>query len=138
MERITSINGLGSRLPVRGHIKIGKKGQLRKNDKGVEWQQPEKVDHFIITTLERDENNNFRRDTALHKLYGDKPTELPVQLIYNDLELNFQDHLAAYHGKTRWCYGNRENAFRLKDNGEWDEIDCPCARLDSAYNTPDK
>ena len=138
MERIVSISGLGSRLPVRGHIKIGRKGQARKNDRGVEYQIPEKVDHFIITTLERDENHNFKRDPALHKLYGDKPTELPVQLIYNDLDLNFQDHLAAYKGKTRWCYGNREHAFRLNDNGDWDEVGCPCPRLESDYDKPDK
>jgi hypothetical protein len=143
----------GSKLPIKGHIKIGKKGEVRKSSKpgGDDWQPPLKLDHFVITTLERDKDNNFVRDDALHKVlaekgYGERPTVLPIQLIYNDLELNYADYLGAWRGKTRWCFsdGCSGLAERLIGDGpnygtERQEVACPCDRLtDPSYSKPDK
>jgi len=138
----------GSKLPVRGHIKIGKKGAVRqtRDGKGT-WQAPEKLDHFVVTTLERDETGNFRRDDALHKVlaekgYGERPTVLPIQLIYNDLDLNYSDYLGAWRGKTRWCFsdGCSGVAERLVGDGpNREEVACPCERLTNPnYDKPDK
>ena len=156
MNRATAMAGggdpRGAKLPIKGHIKIGKKGEIRKSSKpgGNDWQPPMKLDHFVITTLERDKDNNFVRDDALHKVlaekYGERPTVLPIQLIYNDLELNYSDYLGAWRGKTRWCFsdGCTGLAERLIGDGpnygtERQEVACPCERLtDTAYSKADK
>ncbi len=136
----------GSKLPIKGHIKIGKKGAERQGQGGKTWQPPMKLDHFVITTLERDETGNFKRDDALHKVlaekYGDKPTVLPIQLIYNDLDLNYSEYLGAWRGKTRWCFsdGCSGVAERLVGDGpDREEVACPCPRLtEPGYDKPDK
>ena len=145
--RSLSVKNLMPGLVERGKIKIGIKGAVRKSQKGTDWQPPVKLDHFLITTLERDQDGNFKRDEAMHKLYGEKPRILPVRLIYNDMELNWQTRYCAYAGRTLWCSGDGEEALRLVRNTGADKQqnpylperaphECPCLNLDADYPAP--
>ena len=137
--RSMAIKNLTVGLPERGKIKIGIKGEMRKSARGNEFQPPQKLDHFVITTLQRDESGNFVKDRSAHEKYGDKPVELPVRMIYDDPDLNFPTRYACYKGRTLWCSGDGESAQRLRDDGKGHQtVSCTCERQDPNYKGPEK
>jgi len=146
-RRPTMIKGLIPRLPERGHIKIGELGAVRKSTRGNDYQLPQKLDHFRVTTLDRDPKNanNFVIDQALYERLDlpEKPTELPVRLLYDDLELNFPTRYACYAGQKLWCVGDGEQALRAsKEHGqnplpEPFPVACPCHRIEPTYKGKD-
>jgi len=114
------------RLPELGKIKIGGKGERKISSRGKEFAQPKQLDHFVITTLERDADGNFRRDEVAHRAIGeDAPRELDILLPYSDPALNFPTFFAFYEGKKRRCWGNREKAQWRNDDGTYKETKCP-------------
>ena len=121
------------RLAERGKIKIGMKGAVSTSAKGNTFQPPQKLDHFIVTTMEQGLDGNFIRDEEIHKIIGDKPTEIPVKLLWNDPMLSWQSRYAAYKGKTLWCSGNGQDAIR-----EGVACSCPCERIAQDYKGDDK
>ena len=132
------IKGLSPGLPERGKIKIGYKGKTITSAKGNDFQPPKKLEHFLITTLERDKDGNFKRDTAIHKIIGEKPKEIPVKLIFNDLSLNFQCRYVCYHGRSLFCSGDGEFALRREEKDKPKvKIECPCERIDPEYGNDD-
>lgn len=133
MEKSLSIKNMVPALLEFGKIKIGRKGKLVRNT----FRMPEKLDHFIITTTEKDNEDNFVLDTELmNKIMFDnsidKLTAIPVILLYNDVELNFLSRYVCYRGATRWCSGDGETASRVNKNGH-EEIQCPCERCEPDY-----
>ena len=116
-----------------GKIKIGRKGETRKSKGGTDFQLPEKQDHFTITTLERDQTGNFKKDTEIHKELGDKPKRIPIMLLFDDIEGNFQSRFARYDGKTCVCSGDGEIAYEGDK-----EIVCPCEKANPEYKAKDK
>lgn len=125
-------------LPEFGKIKIGgKESKVRTTGNGKEWQAPVKFDHFVLTTLERGDDGNFIRDDALHsslsEKYGDKPTRIPIRLLYNDPAMNFPSRMVCYKGKTVVCSGDGLQASRVTDSGN-KTVSCPCDHCDPAYN----
>lgn len=135
-----NVRGLAPGLPMRGRIKAGRKGQVRTSQNGKEFQPPEKLPYFQITTLERGPDGNFKRDEAIHALLGEKPTEIPIQLLFDSIELNFNSIYGAYVGTRPWCLGNGEVALRqqVKDGPRDLQVQCPCERLEADYDKPDK
>jgi hypothetical protein len=145
------IRGLVPSLPERGHIKIGKKGAMRNSSGGKQFQPPVKLDHFEITTMERGEDGNFVRDEALEQAIMEKTgqqklTRIPIVLLYDDIELNFQSRYAAYAGRTLWCTGDGREAQRLAQSGADKDgmptfarkaVACPCEHVAREY-TGDK
>jgi hypothetical protein len=133
------------RLPERGHIKIGGKGAVRQaQNSDREYQLPEKYDYFVVTTMDRNPpppkgDGNFVRDDEIMKLLGEKPTEIPVRLLYDDPAINFITSLAAYKGRTLWCRGNGREASRVDpaDAKKRIVVGCPCERNDPAYAGPE-
>ena len=130
-------------LPERGKIKIGEKGAWKQSQQGKQFQAPQKLDHFRITTMEREseqQGGNFCQDLAMHKKFGERPTAIPVILMFDEISLNFQCRMTCYKGKTRWCSGDGEAAFRLKDMAkpEYTTVDCPCERSAFDYKGPEK
>ena len=121
------------RLPEVGKIKIGGIGPETKSKGGVLYRPPIKFDHIVVTTLERegdDHKGNFIKDAEIHKAIGnDEPKEIPIRLLFNDVESNFPSQHICYKGKTVYCRGDGENAIR--DN---QGIECPCERLDPDYD----
>jgi len=126
-----------------GKIKIGMKGEVRKSRSGTDWQPPKKLDHFLITTMERGPDGNFIRDEMIHKTLGDKPRVIPIRLLYNALDLNFQSRYACYAGRKLFCSGDGETAIRVVKGDREGEVvrkivECPCERQDPSYTGPNK
>lgn len=130
---------LQPRLAEVGRIKIGGletnqdgSAKIRTSGKGRDWQAPVKYDHFVLTTMDRDASGNFSRDESIIKAVGsDKPTELDIILLYNDIDLNFRTELGLYSGKTVKCRGDGLSATYGVDKktGEVQTKDCPCDLL---------
>ena len=116
-------------LTERGKIKIGMKGREITSRAGNVFQPPQKLDHFLITTLSRAADNNFVRDETIHKALGDKPTRIPIRLIFNEIDLNFQTRYVAFQGRTIWCQGDGEIAVR-----EGKDRQCPCPNRERGYD----
>jgi hypothetical protein len=142
------IKGLTPSLPERGKIKIGMKGAAITSKRGNEFQPPQKLDHFIVTTLQRGHDGNFIPDETLMSRLGPKPTEIPVRLLYDDPALNFPTRYACFIGRALWCSGDGEVATRLTETAqemttptpriEPREVSCPCPRSDPSYDRRDK
>jgi len=132
------IKNLMPGLSERGKIKIGKKGAERNGSNGV-YQLPQKLDHFLITTLERGKDNNFVINKEIHEELGEAPKVIPITLLYDDISLNFQCRYTCYFGKTLYCSGDGECADRLKakDSPERHEVPCPCHRNDPTFTGDD-
>lgn len=134
------------RLREVGKIKIGGKGPERKAASGKMWHPPEKYDHFVITTLEIGADSNFVHDVELMGAIGTATDQdpqnlkrLPVQFLFNDPELNWASRYAVYEGKSVFCSGDGELARRRQKDGEtFEDMDCPCERLDANYNPKEK
>lgn len=138
------IKNLKVGLPEHGKIKAGTKGEEVVSGGGKKFRLPKKLDHFIITTTERDEEGNLILDTdlmdALKKSDNaivDKEgnlTGIPIRLLYNSIDLNFQTRYACYVGGKCVCFGNGETA-RTRDGRD---KKCPCKQLDFDYTGKDK
>jgi len=137
------IRNLVPGLVERGKIKIGRKGALVRNT----FRMPEKLDHFLITTMMRGNDENYILDTELmqqlmQKQGTDKLTEIPIRLLFDELALNFQCRYTCFRGRTRWCTGDGLAAFRNSAQGNPPtQIKCPCERAEPTYpgegKTPD-
>lgn len=124
---------LRPRLAEVGRIKIGGLGEKRRSAQGKDWQLPVKYDHFVITRMEKGQDGNFSRDEDIHRLVGDKPTELKVILLTNRHDLNFRCELAHYQGARCLCRGDGEKAERVANlqTGELTTVECPCPNLNA-------
>ncbi|OEU71105.1 MAG: hypothetical protein BA864_11350 [Desulfuromonadales bacterium C00003093] len=135
------IKNMAPRLAEHGKIKLGRLGDKRqKKDGSGFYQLPTKLDHFLITTTERDNTGNFIPDLRLMEQIAEKVgqlpdhlTKIPVFLLYDEIDQNFFTTYACYQGRTRICTGDGEKAVVLK-TGE--EVACPCPRLDQDYKGP--
>jgi len=130
------------RLAERGRVKIGEKGEMKTSQGGKQFAQPRKLDHMVITTMQRDAAGRLMPDTELMarlKPDGGKITEIPVRLLFDDLDLNFFTRYACYRGVRCWCSGDGEAAQRLTgENGNYQPVPCPCERQDPMYQGQDK
>ena len=127
-------------MPEIGKIKIGKKGELRTGKNGP-YRLPVKQDHFTITTLEKDSEDNYIPDIGLMQSIGNatnqdpvKLTRIPVRLLWNDVDLNFASRYAAYGGTSVWCTGDGEKALRTTGQNVFAERECPCPNLDRDFH----
>lgn len=136
-RRTMMIKNLCPGLMEMGKIKIGNKGAVRESASGNKWQAPQKLDHFLITTMQRGADNNFLLDSELHKLWGDAPKAIPVRLIYDDIGLNFATRYICYYGKTVFCSGDGEEAQRLQKDNTHKAVSCPCERQDPKFTGDD-
>ena len=127
MTRSLIIKTLAPGLVERGKIKIGEKGKTITSARGAEFQPPQKLDHFVITTTQRGPDGNFLRDDAAHSELGAEPKRIPVRLLYDDVELNYQSRFVAYDGRTmiRCCDG--EVCEMRKPGAPSTEGPCVCA-----------
>jgi len=105
------IKGLTTRLAECGKIKIGIKGQMITSKKGTQFRPPQKLDHFVVTTMDKSEDDDFAQDPYLMSKYGDKCREIPVRLPYDDPSLNFPTSLAYYDSSACKCRGDGELAI---------------------------
>jgi hypothetical protein len=116
-------------------VKIGIKGEKRKSKGGGDWQLPQKIDHFRITTMQKGTDGNFILDKELHDLYGDEPRRIPIRLLFDDINLNYQSRYAQYNGMKLACYGDGETCHR---NNQELHGKCPCEKQNPTYPGKDK
>jgi len=134
MNQSLTIKNLCPGLMERGKIKIGIKGKMTTSRSGKKFQLPQKLDYFRVTTTQRDDSGNFALDSSVHEMIGDKPTRIPILLMYNDVSMNFQSRYVCFKGKRRWCSGDGESAMRLSNEGSgYVGTACPCERNEPEY-----
>jgi hypothetical protein len=115
-----TIRGLTPRLAECGKIKIGRKGEVKTSSRGNQFRPPEKIDHFIVTTMEKTGNDDFAPDTEIMRKLGGNCKEIPVRLPYDDPSLNFPTSYAYYDSAACQCRGDGVTA--ITSAGEC--IDC--------------
>lgn len=135
--RPQGIRNLTPGLVERGKIKIGRKGASRTSTKGNSFQMPEKLDHFLVTTMDRTQDNNFEIDDRIMKMLANNK-EIPVVLVYDDPQLNFPTRYAMYNGKTLQCTGDGQLGKWRNEDGSFVPVQCPCPKQDPTYTGKDK
>lgn len=117
------IKGLAITPPVIGRIAIGK--VVEKNGKRL----PEKDDAFTITTQVQQKGEwilHPLHNTLLAQQEGGKLRSIPVNLLFNDPDLNLRAEYSLFDRKTGrpLCVGNGEAARRSTQEG-YKSISCP-------------
>ena len=110
------IKGLAITPPILGRISIGK--IVEKNGKRL----PEKDDQFTITSQIQNKDGWVKHplDEQLRaKALNQKLRTIPVQMIFNDPELNLRAEYTLFDRQTGRpiCIGNGENCQRLTNQG---------------------
>ena len=106
--------GIDPSLLQIGNIKIGMKGEMRKSKGGKEFQLPEKINHFLITGMTRDKNNNYvinqsmtdamkAHERAKVNSKG-QLVSIPVRLLFDNPEHNFPTRYSRYTGTDCVCF----------------------------------
>jgi hypothetical protein len=123
-----SIKNLTPRLAEVGKIKIGGLGEERTAKNGNKYRLPVRYNHFVVTTTERDATGNLIPDKDIMKQLGKDPTEIPIKLLFDSIDMNFYTSYQYYHGKKCLCKGDGEKAQRWvtkdKKEPELTEIEC--------------
>jgi hypothetical protein len=117
------IKGLAITPPVIGRIAIGK--VVEKNGKRL----PEKDDAFTITTQVQQKGEwilHPLHNTLLAQQEGGKLRSIPVNLLFNDPDLNLRAEYSLFDRKTGrpLCVGNGDVARRSTQEG-YKSITCP-------------
>lgn len=103
------------RRPVEiGKIKIGTRGAKKSTSGGNSMFLPQKLDHFLVTTMEREgKDGPFKRDEHVHAIVGDEPRELYGHLMYETVEENLHTEMCVYAGRRRqWTCDGEERTLR--------------------------
>lgn len=129
------IKNLAPSVMERGKIKIGEKGNTITSKAGNKFQPPKKLSYFKVVTMQRGNDGNFLTDDAIHKVIGENPTSIPIRLLYDNLELNFQSRYSCFKGKNLMCSGDGEIGIETHKKKE---VPCPCNRQDPAYTGANK
>lgn len=135
--------GITPGLAEVGKVKIGRKGAERQKTGGNgTYQQPVKLDHFVVTRLDRDQTGNFVTDDAIHSMLGAAELKrIPIELYFDAIEGNLFSRFACYQGRSLWCSGDGEKAVRKNKTGnvvKRELVNCPCERSDPEYTGNDK
>jgi hypothetical protein len=118
--------GLTPSIAELGKIKIGGKSkQTRQTRGGNTWRPPEKYDHFVVTGLSRDRNDQLERDKqlmdSLIRDHGDpdgKLRQIPIYLLSDDIDEILLSRYVLYRGRKRVAYCDGETATWFFGRGE--------------------
>jgi len=134
MQNVIKIDNIPPSLVEVGKIKIGRKGKKMNQGQRNEFRLPEKLDHFLITTMEKDGEDNFLIDKELHTILKslENLKKIPVTLLHDSIPANLQTRYACYKGTNIFCQGNGKKAVRIIEKVET-EVKCPCDRLLANY-----
>jgi len=119
------IKNFRARLACRGRIKIGGLGEEKKKRGGNgTYRLPEKYDHFVVTTNERDSAGRLIPDKEVRDIYGERPKILNIILFSNNVGDVYEDSMAYFAGKTCICRGDGETAqWNLKSGQKPDGLE---------------
>ena len=121
------IKNLELQLAEVGKIKIGTKGKLITRN-GKSWRQPVKLPYFLITTMERDADGLLMEDSQVMGQYPDKPKEIDIMLLHDEIEKNFQSAYTLFTGTTCKCRGDGETALRFNRDGSTETVKCDTSK----------
>jgi len=133
-NRITSIDGIGNALPRAGYLKQGKKGK-EITVRGKKVRPPVKFGHFVITTMEKDSDENYVVDQDAMAVIGEKPRTIKGALLVGHTTSEVFPHSLSHWGASKIkCQGNRvvgtpvdsDGMAVVDDNGEIITKECPC------------
>ena len=118
--------GMTPRFAEIGKIKIGGKGETKKSANGKDFSLPVRYDHFKITTTEKDSNGNFViNDEIMTRLdKNKKPKEIPIRLLFDDIDLNFFTSFQFYSGAKLQCKGDGLEATWFLADGKTKQGEC--------------
>lgn len=120
-EELLMIPDIAPALAEIGKIKIGFLGDKRtKSGRRL----PEKMDHFEIGTLIKDEEGRVEIDKKMTESLGGDKTEIDISLCYDTPALNFPTFYAAFTQSKLACMGNSHVAWQRQEDGERKEIVC--------------
>lgn len=115
-----------------GKIKVGGLGQERTSAKGTKWRQPEKYDHFVVTTMTRNTEGRLVNDDQLMqtliKDYGDrdgKLRQMPIRLLSDELEDVLQARFVWYGKKTAGAVSDGQTVTWYYELGTMKPLDPP-------------
>lgn len=139
------LKNLQASLPELGRIKSGRKGKEAISKGGKKFRLPEKIDHYLITTMARDEDGNYVLDEELMNTLKQEGSGakldkngnivgIPIRLLYNTIDLNFNTRLACYVSGKCACSGDGEKGVTRAGR----ETQCPCEKLDPTYTGKEK
>lgn len=117
----SGISQLQPRLCETGKIKIG---ELSDKKTASGRRLPRKLDHFVVTTLLRDEEGDLLLDEEMSEKIGDDCRELDIFLCYDSPELNMPTFYAYFSQSKLHCMGDGKTALRTKEDGGKEEITC--------------
>jgi hypothetical protein len=118
------LKGIQPRLCELGKIKIGKKDdQIRKTSGGREWRAPQKLDHFLVTTLERDAKGDLKVDEPLLRKLAEatgskdgKVREISISLLSDDIDEILTASYCWYDSKRIAARCDGETCLWYRDN----------------------
>ena len=118
--------GLTPRIAELGKIKIGgKSDRVRTTKSGGEWRAPEKYDHFLVTTLARNESDQLVPDdrlmTSLIQECGDqdgKLRQIPIYLLSDNIDEVLLSRYVLYRGRKRIAYCDGEQSTWFHGKGD--------------------
>lgn len=120
-EELLMIPDISPALAEIGKIKIGFLGDKRtKSGRRL----PEKMNHFEIGTLIKDEEGRVEIDKKMTESLGEDKTEIDISLCYDTPALNFPTFYAAFTQSKLACMGNGTVAWQRVEDGERKEIVC--------------
>lgn len=120
-EELLMIPDLTPALAEIGKIKIGFLGEKR--TKGGR-RLPEKLNHFELGTLMKDEEGGVIMDEVMTKAIDGDKTELDISLCYDEPALNFPTFYAAFTQSKLACMGDGRRGWQRQEDGERKEIVC--------------
>ncbi len=123
------------RLQRIGNIKMGFKGAPRPKSGGEgTFRLPQKLDHFIVTTMERDpQTDDWLPDNELMTILGEKPTSIPVMVPFDNIMDIIPHEFAWWKSSRRMCHGNGLVGLRYNEGTNTDDqMECRCENFTGA------
>jgi len=114
------LRGIEPRLVELGKIKIGcKEETVRKSSGGGEWRAPKKLDHFLVTTLQRDARGDLEVDGELMAALGANTAPvrtLPIAVLSDDIDEILLARHCRYTSKRLSARCDGETCVWLSDD----------------------
>ena len=117
------------RLQRIGNIKMGYKGEPKKNRAGTgTYRLPKKLDHFIVTTMERDpDTDDWLPDKDLMEILGEEPKSIPVMVPFHEIMDIIPHEFAWWKSSRRMCHGNGLIGLRYDEKTNTEkQMQCRC------------
>lgn len=111
------------KLPIGGKIRLGIR---KKNEAGIEY--PVETKYFVCTK-------------EVRAVFGDEPTEITVFFPTAHREEVFPQNYEKYGSNNAlqcWGDGKKSGQRKNMENGNWEDVKCPCENYNKPYDKKNK